>query len=305
MNKFLNIFKFGDKIGEPPYDYLLLISLSPDQYPAYLKKIYKRNMGKDLNLRNPKTFSEKIQWLKLYDTTPKKTILTDKVSVRSWVREQIGEEYLKPVLWVGKDFNSIPFDTLPNSFFIKTNHGCKWQYKVKDKEKFLNNKDLYNALKGRFDAWLSATFFPFAGFELQYKDIEPKILIEPVLIDKGRDYPIDYEIFCFNSQPKLYQKIVFSNPPVCSVYEEDYSLSEVVFNPNAITNNSPAGENLKLAVELSKKLAQGFKFVRIDWLEFEGKIYFNEMTFTPFSGFLNFIDKKWDKRLGNMINLKK
>ncbi len=297
----LNKFKKED-IGEPPYDYNFLISLSESEYPKYLKKMFKAMTGKELNLKHPKTFNEKIQWIKLYDNKQQKSELTDKVKVREWVREKIGEKYLKPVLWVGDKFDDIPFNTLPYSFIIKANHGCKWQYKIKDKEEFIKEEALFNYIKERFDGWMSQTFFPWAGFEMQYKGIEPKIIIEPILIDEDKQYPIEYEIYCFNERPKIYQKIEYSMPPKCSVYNEDYSESELRLNPEYIKENEPAGERLKEAVELSKELAAGFKLVRVDWLLYRNQIYFNEMTFTPFSGFFA-IDDKTNLKIGKMLKL--
>ncbi len=256
--------------------------------------------NEDLHLRNPKTFNEKIQWLKIYDCTPLKTRLTDKVLVRDWVKEKIGEEYLKPVLWVGKQFDDIPFDILPQKFMIKANNGCKWHFKIKNKDDFIKNKVVVNVVKKRFDGWMKQTFFPYAGFEMQYKDIEPQILIEPLLIDDVN--PIEYEIYCFNGKPKIYQKIVYSLPPLCSVYNEDYSESDIVFNLMYSKKYEPAQEILKEAVEKSKILANGFKLVRVDWLLYNQKVYFNEMTFTPFSGYCK-MDKNVNLKLGKMLKI--
>ena len=291
-----------EDIGEPPYEYDLLVSLAESEYPKYLKKMFKFITGKELNLKHPKTFNEKIQWIKLYDNKQQKSELTDKVKVRYWVREKIGEKYLKPVLWVGDKYDDIPFETLPCSFIIKANHGCKWQYKIKEKEEFIKEKALFNYIKERFDGWMRQTFFPWAGFEMQYKGIEPKILIEPILIDEDKLYPVEYEIYCFNGKPKIYQKIEYSIPPKCSVYNEDFSESELILNPEYIKENEPADETLKEAVELSKELAAGFKLVRVDWLLYNNQIYFNEMTFTPFSGFFA-IDEETNIKLGKMIRL--
>ena len=297
----LNKFRKKD-IGEPPYEYDMLVSLPESEYPKYLKKMFKGMTGKELNLKHPKTFNEKIQWIKLYDTTPKKTILTDKVSVRSWVSEQIGEKYLKPVLWIGDKYEDIPFENLPVSFIVKANHGCKWQYKIKDKEKFIENRALYEYTRTRFNNWMSQTFYPWAGFEMQYKGIEPKIIIEPVLIDEDKTYPVEYEIYCFNGEPKIYQKVEYSIPAKVSVYNEDYSESELRLNPEYIKENEPATEMLREAVEKSKTLSKGFKLVRVDWLLYQNQIYFNEMTFTPFSGFFA-IDEETNIKLGKMIRL--
>ena len=298
LSNFLEKLK-RDDIGEPPYEYDLLIRLNEKEYPKYLKRMFKAMTGKELNLKHPKTFNEKIQWIKLYDSSQLKSDLTDKVKVRNWIKEKIGEKYLKPVLWVGDRFDDIDFSCLPSSFIIKANHGSKWQYKIHNKEEFLKEKVLYNFIKTRFDGWMNQSFFPWAGFEMQYKGIEPKIIIEPILIDDDKDYPIEYEIYCFNGVPKIYQHIAYTKPPKCSVFDENFKVSDITLNPEYIKETESPAETLREAVELSKELANGFKLVRVDWLLYKGQIYFNEMTFTPFSGFFR-MDDNTNLKLGQM-----
>ena len=295
--------KIFDKVPDPPYSYDFIMNLSEEDYPVYLKKLYKMKTGKSLNLEHPVTFNEKIQWLKLYDNSSLKSLLTDKVLARYWVKEKIGEEYIKPALWIGKNFDKIPFEELPNAFVIKANHGCKWQYIIKNKQKFLETSYLYKYVRMKFKGWMTQTFFPYGGFETQYKKIEPQILIEPLLVHLSDNKPIEYEIYCFNSKPKIYQKVEYTTPPVVSAYNEDFSSSNILFNKSYFNFQSDVNENLRKAVALSKELCRGFKLVRVDWLEFENKIYFNEMTFTPFSGFFEFEDEKTDKKLGQMLCL--
>ncbi len=301
---FLDFLK-KDDIADPPYDYDFLISLDEKEYPKYLAKGFYQQTGEELDLKNPKTFNQKIQWLKLNDTTPLKTTLTDKVLVRNFIKEKIGEEYLKPVLWVGRSFDEIPFDELPNSIIIKCNHGCKWHFRIKDKRIFLNSKQMFDIVKERFDGWMSQTFFPWAGFEMQYKNIIPQIIIEPLMLDNIDEKPNEIEVYCFNGEPKIFQKIKYLHPPEVSVYDEKYNNIDLKFMSVYKVVNEKAGDNLKLAVMLSNKLCGGFKLVRVDWLLYQNKIYFNEMTFTPFSGNYNFPDNSWNIKLGNMLDLKK
>jgi len=306
LEKLLTLFnnEIDDDIGEPPYDYEFLIELDENEYPKYLKKMFFSMTGEKLNLKHPQTFNEKIQWLKLYDTTQLKTKLTDKVLVRNWVKNKIGEEFLKPVLQIVKNFDDIDFSSLPQSFIIKCNHGCKWHYKIKNKDKLLQTPILKQSIKRRFDSWMQTTFFPWAGFEMQYKDIEPQILIEPLLIDTLNGAPVEYEIYCFNGVPRVYQKVKYSIPAECSVYDENFNESEIIFNPSYMKVFETANDDLKKAVKLSRILAKEFKLVRVDWLVYNSKIYFNEMTFTPFSGFYNFENKDWNIKLGNLLDLK-
>lgn len=291
------------KIPNPPYSYEFLLNLEEKEYPEYLKKLFEFKMGYKLNLKHPKTFNEKIQWLKLYDATPLKTQLTDKVLVRDWVKDKIGEKYLKPVLQVCKNFDEIDFNKLPEQFIIKANNGCKWHYRIKSKKEFLQTPVLYNLVKSNFDGWMNQEFFAWGGLELQYKNINPQILIEPLLIDKDKNYPVEIEVYCFNGSPRFTQKIEYSNPPISCVYTGIHRPAKLCFRAKYQHFYEPPDDNLKKAVELSRILAKDFILVRVDWLIFNNQIFFNEMTFTPFSGFNNFPKKDTDSFLGSFINL--
>lgn len=302
----LKFFDFNRKKGlDVRYNYEFLAQMKEREYPKYLKKFFKYQTGRNLNLWNPKTLSEKIQWLKLHDTTPLKTELTDKILARDWVREKIGDEYLKPVLQICRDYSEIDFDSLPNSFIIKTNHGCKWNYVIRDKEKFLAVPRLQSAVEDRIGAWLDSNFAFFAGFELQYKDISPMLLIEELLVTEENEVPVDIEIYCFNGEPKIFQRIKYGKVREVNIYDENFQPIDLKFKDNYVLFPQEADENIKLAVELARKLCQEFKLVRVDFMEYGNKIFFNEMTFTPFSGYFEFNDKAWDLELGNMLKLKK
>ena len=290
-------------IEEPPYSYDFVMNMNEKDYPQYLKKYYKFKMGKNLNLKNPKTFNEKIQWLKLHDTTKLKIELTDKVLVRDWIKKQIGTDYLKPVLQICKNFNEINFEKLPTSFIIKANNGCKWHHIVKNKEKFLNSQKEFNETKNKFDGWMTQSLFGYTGFELQYKSIKPQILIEKLLIDDINDLPIEYEVFCTNGIPFMFQEIKYDFPPTCCVWNRKFEEARIRFNPKYIHKSTEIKESLKEAVDLSKTLSKEFVLVRVDWLVHNEKLYFNEMTFTPFSGFYRFPKEEADLFMGRMINL--
>ena len=175
-------------------DYAYYSSLSPEKYPEELKLWYKRVMKEDLDLDNPKTYNEKIQWMKLYDSTPLKTRLADKYLVRDWVKEKIGEEYLIPLLGVWDSFEEIDFDKFPDQFVLKANHGCGWNIIVKDKSIF----DIEEARK-KFDIWMHTNFAFRVGFELHYMNIPPKIIAEQYLENNNNDL-YDYKVFCFNGK---------------------------------------------------------------------------------------------------------
>ena len=183
-------------------------------------------MGRKLNLRNPKILTEKIQWLKLYDNLPIKTSLTDKVLVRDWIKSKIGEKQLTPVFQICSSFEEIDFENLPNKFMVKCNHGCKWQYTVKDKETYLKHDFLISYSKRMVDDWMKQTFYGWSDFELQYKDIQPKILIEKLLCETSDKPKTEFEIWCFNSIPK-YFTIIDNEAENRNIYDENYNLIDI------------------------------------------------------------------------------
>ncbi len=239
--------------GDAVFDYDFMMSLDEKDYPYYLSKAYFIKTGKKLNLHRPKTLNEKIQWLKIFDNNPQKRELTDKVLVRDYVREKIGDEYLKPVLWIGDKFDDIPFDSLPVSFIVKTNHGCKWHFIVKNKNAVLANKQLFNYIRTHIENWLKLSFFGFSDFETQYINIKPRIIIEPLMREDLNSNSKGLCVWCVNSDTFV---------------------------------DTDEDEFKQTAVNLSKILADNFKFVRVDWMIYKNKLYFEEMTFTPFSGYL-------------------
>ncbi len=286
-----------------------MMSLKEKDYKKYLCQAYYIKTGQKLNLWHPKTLNEKIQWLKLYDNLPIKTTLTDKVLVRDWVKEKIGEEYLKPVLQICNNFDEIDFDKLPDSFIIKCNHGCKWHTIIKNKTKFLENKNLIKLTKNEFKYWMTQTFFGFSDFETQYKNIKPQIIIESLLREKNNQEPEEIDIYCFNSKPKIINIHKFDsehNYKLVSSFDENYNSINLRFNYREQLINREINNNYRKAFDLSKKLAKGFKFVRVDFIQYNNNLYFGEMTFTPQSGFIDFSRENgyWNKELGNLLNLK-
>ena len=243
------------------------MNLDEKDYKKYLCLAYKIRTNRKLNLKSPKTLNEKIQWLKLNDNSLLKTQLTDKILVRDWVKNKIGENYLKPVLWIGDRFDNIPFESLPNRFIIKCNHGCKWHIVIKDKTKFLLHEDLVQKTKMQFDLWIRQTFFGYSDFETQYRTIKPQILIEPLMRENINEAPEELSVWCINQKTFIDEK------------QKEYR------------------EEL---LSLSKILSENFKLVRVDWMPYNNKLYFEEMTFTPLSGFLS--DYMLEKDIFKEIN---
>ncbi len=295
-----------------PFDYNFKMSLDENDYAKYLVFAYKIRTMQKLNLKHPKTLNEKIQWLKIYDNLPIKTTLTDKVLVRDWIKEKIGEEYLKPVLQICNNFDEIDFDKLPDSFIIKCNHGCKWNFTVKDKQKFLDNSYLFNSIKFHINNWMNESFFGWSDFETQYKNIKPQIIIESLLREDLNISNAEIEIWCFNGNVKFIQKCrsIFVNKKFShrniSCFDENFNNCDISFYSTNKVIYEEADEILKTAKELSEMLAKDFKFVRVDWMIHKNKLYFGEMTFTPYSGFIEFgkNNNELQLKLGEMLNLK-
>lgn len=277
--------------------------MNPDKYESELAKIYALKMGKRLNLKNPLTFTEKIQWLKLNDATPLKTTLTDKYMVREWICEKIGEQYLIPILGVWDSFDEIDLNSLPKSFVLKTNHGSGWNVIIKNKE-----MADWKQIKNKFDNWMSLNFAFIAGFQMQYLNIKPKIIAEEY-IENGKDNLYDYKIYCFNGKPEYIQVVGNRNSDTHKGKESFYNIHWLKQPFTSGVNppyemEKPKPDNLDEMLSIAQKLSQDFIFVRVDLYKLDnGEIKFGEMTFTPNSGFNKWTPQKMDMLLGEKINI--
>jgi len=266
----------------------------------YLKRNFKNIFGYDLNLENPKTIQEKINWLQLNDRTQMHILCTDKYAVREYVEEKIGKQYLIPLVFHTEQPSEITPDNLPDyPFIIKTNHDCGGHIIVRDKSK-VDWKNVQRELNKS----LKSNFY-YHTREWQYKNIKPCILVEKLLLDKDNKIPNDYKIVCYNGIVKFIEVIVdrYTNPHV-SIYDPDWLIIE--YNEAIIY---PPGKDIKKPVNLTKMkllaeaLAKLFKFVRIDFYNIEGEIYFGEMTFSPAVGLESFPPPALANKLGLKLKL--
>ena len=274
-------------------------TLTPQEYAEELKKWYWYVTGKELDLENPRTYNEKIQWIKLYGTTPLMTMLSDKWAVREWVSNRIGEKYLIPILGVWERFDEIPFDELPNEFVLKCTHGSGWNMIVRDKTKF----DRDNAKK-HFDSWMNLNFAFISGLELQYRDIHPRIIAERYLKNTKKDL-FDYKFWCFQGRVEFIMflserdKILKMNN-----YDREWNLLPFVYGHKNCDKPVEKPEKLEDMIEIAEKLAQGFEHVRVDLYQLnDGTIKFGEMTFTSASGTCSWNQEEINNRLGALINI--
>ena len=320
------IFNFLKKkdIGNPPWDYYHLLNLDEKEYSKYLAKLFYLKTGEKLPLLKKlkvengklkvnyeidkskcKTFNQKIQWIKLYGITELMRKCTDKVGVRDYVKEKIGEEYLKPILQICDKFDQIDFDSLPNSFVIKCNHGCKWHFIVKNKEKYLENPRLINITRRQITGWLSQEFWCYAGFEIQYRNIKPQIIIEPLLRENENREADEIFVYCFNGKAKYIVCLYAQGKEGITPYDEELNITEDIFGNSETIIQKPVSEKVRKAIELSEKLSDDFCFVRVDWMTYKNKLYFEELTFTPYSGFQKLKTPEYDLKLGSLINLER
>lgn len=275
-----------------------LKKLPKTEYPQMLAERYEEAIGHKLNWDNLQTYTEKMQWAKLYDKNPLKAVLTDKYLVREWVEKTIGREYLIPLLGVWDRFDDIDFSRLPNRFVLKTNHGSGTNLIVKDKSK-LNLK----RAKRMFDDWMSIDYAYNSNFEMHYTDIKPKIIAEKYMETSTGELP-DYKFLCFDGRPYYcwVDSGRFTNH-TRNVYDLDWNLqSWSQCHPiSEVSIEKPT--NFETMVMLAQKLSEGLSHVRVDFYNVDGNIYFGEMTFTNASGLERIYPDEWDKRLGDLWDL--
>lgn len=280
-------------------------SLPKDNYETELAKWYYINTGHRLSLSNPKRFTEKIQWMKLYGFGELETVLVDKYLVRSWIKERIGEEYLIPLIGVWDDPAEIDFNELPSSFVLKGNHGSQMNLIVKNKSDIDSN----NVTK-KLRQWLSLDFaFCLGGFELQYEKVPRKIIAEKYMVDGKKNDLTDYKFHCFNGTLKYCEVICDrSKKKTIDYYDMNWKHQDFIDEAkdskvkNSVDNHL-IPEKFDEMKFVAKKLCQGFPYVRVDLYQIGGKVYFGEMTFTPSSGADIFTPDDIDFELGKLLEL--
>ena len=274
----------------------------PDE--LYLHLAYKFYIGKKLNLKNPQTYNEKLQWIKLHDRKAIYTIMVDKVKVRDYVANKIGAQYLIPSLGVWDDPEKIDFDALPNQFVLKCNHNSGTGMCIcKDKSKLDIAKVKANLKRG-----LDENYF-YHGREWPYKDVPRKILCEKFMVDESGDDLKDYKVLCFNGEPKLIElhKGRFTDHQTQDFYDTEWhktTISQSGISIFQVDNNVfPKPETLDEMLRLSRILAEGIAHIRVDWYSINGHLYFGELTFFDGSGLDPFDNPDDDLMLGSWITL--
>lgn len=269
----------------------------------YIPKLFYKRMGYKLNLDNPHTYNEKLQWLKLYWHEPILTTLVDKYLVKEYVSERIGSKYVIPTIGIWKKVKDIEWDTLPTQFVMKCTHDSGGVVICTDKYHF-DKKAAINKLRKS----LAANYYYF-GYEWPYKHVEPKIIAEPYLIDSETQELRDYKFFCFEGVVKALFVATDRNTPGVDVkfdfFDENFKhLPIKQGHENAvIPPKCPVCfEEMKT---LATVLSKGFPQVRVDFYEADGNVYFGEMTFFHHGGWTKFDPNEWDEIFGSWVNIPK
>lgn len=265
---------------------------------TFIKWEYFSGMRKFPDLKSPKTYNEKLQWLKLNDKHSEYTIMVDKYEAKEYVKKIIGKEYIIPTLGVWDNFDEIDFDKLPNQFVLKTTHDSGGIVVCKDKTKL----DL-NVARKKLEKSLQHNFF-YEHREYPYKDVKPRIIAEKFMVDESGTELKDYKFFCFDGIVKML--FVATDRPFDTRFDfYDMDFKHLPFkqgHPLATKEiRKPNGfEEMK---RIASTLSKGIPHVRVDLYDINGKIYFGELTFFHFSGNVPFEPKEWDYKIGEWLKL--
>lgn len=274
--------------------------LSMEELQIELARTFRSRNGETLDLEKPVTFNQKIQWLKLYEATEEKTRLSDKSTVRPWVEQKIGNQYLVPCLGVWDRYEDIPFQSLPNRFALKCTSGSGMNHIVHDKDKLD-----YNALKCECDRWLRRNYGYTQTAEIHYRPIVPRIMAEEYLENAEGDL-YDYKVHCFAGEPKCIQVIQGRfGTEAMEFYDPEWKMLGFKRKNVVSLGKTEPPKELDELLRLARELSEGFTYVRVDFYVVNDRIYFGEMTFTPAAGFTPWEDQNGNNLMGSWLKLPK
>ena len=265
----------------------------------YLKILYRVKTGKKLNLSNPQTLNEKLQWLKIHDRKPIYTQMVDKLEVRKIIEEKIGSEYLIPLIGVWDSFDDIDFEKLPDQFVLKCTHDSGGLSICTDKRKY----DLKKARK-KINHCMRRNYY-YNSREWPYKDVKPRIITEKYMVDESGWELKDYKIFCFNGVPD-YVEVDFNRYIKHKLNPYDFDWNPLNFcdsSKNDYSANIPKPKRLMEMKEIAKQLSEGIDFLRVDFYSIEDRIYVGELTLCPGSGCIAFEPEEMDLHYGKKLIL--
>lgn len=268
----------------------------PDR--PFLHLMYWARLEKRLNLKNPKTFNEKLQWLKLHDRRSEYTQMVDKYDAKRYIASVVGAEYVIPTLGVWENFDDINFGNLPKQFVLKCTHDSGGLVVCNDRSKLD-----FAVAKRKIQRSLKVNYY-FHGREWPYKNVKHRIIAEEYIEDTANDALTDYKFFCFDGVPRImYISKDHGKDPRRDFFDTDFNhLSFEFGDPNAeIPPQKPVYfEKMK---QFAGLLSQGVPFLRVDFYEVNGKLYVGELTFYHASGFDDIDPEEWDEKMGSWLNL--
>ncbi len=286
-------------------DYRFLVSagkgwagaVAPEQF---LKRMYRIQIGRELNLEKPTTYTEKLQWLKLYDHRPEYTCMVDKYVVKAYISEKIGPEYVIPLLGVWDRAEDIDFENLPRQFVLKTTHDSGGIVVCKDKDQL----DI-PAARRKLRSFLKRNYYN-QNREWPYKHVPHRIIAEAYMEDPSHKELRDYKFFTFGGVPKvLYiaQGRGLGGETVADFFDMDFNHLPFTIDHDTAPVPPEKPANFELMKTLAAKLSEGTPQLRVDFYEVEGKVYFGEMTFFHCSGMVPFHPEQWDRIFGDWVTL--
>ncbi|NBI07068.1 ATP-grasp fold amidoligase family protein [Senegalia massiliensis] len=302
MNTVKNILKKNDFIFKTYKSFAkkkieFFIKFSPVLASKFL---YKRSTGRKLNLKNPRNFNEKIQWLKLYWQHPLVAKCADKYEVRKYIEESGCKEILNDLYGVYNDTSEIKWDSLPNKFAMKTTNGCDTYIVTNDKSKLSKEKSLK-----LLDKWLKIDFGLLYG-EIHYSKMKPRIICEKYIETDEGLLPNDYKLFCFNGEPKyLYVGVIDETGYTHKTFYNLNWEKQDFLKAGYKSYHHKKPDSLNDMIKYAKILSKPFPFVRVDFYDLNGKTLFGEMTFTPTGGLATYYKDDILEMLGEMITLPK
>lgn len=276
-----------------------LTNILPDK--VFLQIEYFLRFGRKIDFKNPTTFNEKLQWLKINNRNPEYSIYVDKASVKEWVSGKIGSRYVIPTIGVWDHPEDISYDSLPDKFVLKCTHDSGSVVVCKDKRSF-NREDasrkLKKACKRNMFWW---------GREWPYKNVKPRVIVEKYMedLDDGNGELTDYKFMCFNGTVKSIFTCTerFSDGLKVTFFDRNWNKMPFQRHYPSSTKPIKKPKNLDRMIEFAEILSEGIPFVRVDFYESNNDIYFGEMTFYPGNGMEEFSPAEWDGILGSWIEL--
>ena len=268
----------------------------PDKGYVFLDYIRKLHTIPDL--KQPKSFNEKLQYIKLYDHNPKYTKMVDKLAMREIIKEKIGEGYTVPVLGIWNSFDEIDFNTLPERFVLKCNHDSGSYIICPDK----GSLDLDKAKK-KISVALKHDYY-YQNREWIYKDIKPLVFAEQFLTDNETDFLWDYKCFCFNGKPRLmYIEKEAADNKTAAFFDMDKNFLDLEIDDPRPSVPPVLPDCFDSMKDISAILSEGIPFLRVDFFCIKGKIYVGEMTFFHDGGFAKIREQEWNLKMGSWIDL--